>query len=44
MMKDDSHNYETNVTKRLKKLIEASQFLAEIESIEALFPKLLELA
>jgi serine phosphatase RsbU (regulator of sigma subunit) len=33
-----------SIAKRLKKLIEANQFLADIESLEALFPKLLELA
>jgi sigma-B regulation protein RsbU (phosphoserine phosphatase) len=32
------------VAKRLKNLIEANQYFADIESIEALFPKLLELA
>lgn len=35
---------ENKVTQRLKKLIEASQYFAEIESLDELFPRLLELA
>ncbi|MBW1694413.1 MAG: SpoIIE family protein phosphatase [Deltaproteobacteria bacterium] len=35
---------ETEVANRLKKLIEANQYIADIESLDALFPKLLDLA
>jgi len=35
---------ETAVAKRLKKLIEANQYFADIESLDALFPKLLDIA
>ena len=35
---------ETKVAKQLKKLIEANQYLADIESLDALFPRLLDLA
>lgn len=44
MNKNNGDKDETNVAKRLKKLIEASQYLADIESLNELFPKLLELA
>ncbi|MFH1821328.1 MAG: GAF domain-containing protein, partial [Methanobacteriota archaeon] len=44
MIKDNCGNDETNIAKRLKKLIEANQYLADIESIDALLPRLLELA
>jgi len=43
-MTEDSYNKETDVAKRLKKLIEANQYLADIESLDSLFPKLMELA
>ena len=35
---------ETKVANRLKKLIEANQYIADIESLDALFPRLLDLA
>ena len=35
---------ETKVANRLKKLIEANQYLADIASLDALFPRLLDLA
>ena len=44
MIKDNCGDDETNIAKRLKKLIEANQYLADIESIDALLPMLLELA
>ena len=44
MTADDFDSNKISVAKRLKKLIEANQFLADIESLETLFPKLLELA
>ena len=34
----------TKVANRLKKLIEANQYIADIESLDALFPRLLDLA
>ncbi len=44
MNNDNFRNSETNVARRLKKLIEANQSLAEMESLEALLPRLLSLA
>lgn len=44
MINDNRGSGEINVAKRLKKLIEANQYLADIESLDALFPKLLDLA
>ncbi|MFH1722265.1 MAG: SpoIIE family protein phosphatase, partial [Candidatus Altiarchaeota archaeon] len=44
MIKDNCGNDESNIAKRLKKLIEANQYLADIESPDLLFPKLLGLA
>jgi len=44
MAKDKLLRDGTTVAKRLKNLIEANQYFAGIESLEALFPKLLELA
>ncbi|UCD32024.1 MAG: SpoIIE family protein phosphatase [Desulfobacterales bacterium] len=35
---------DTKVANRLKKLVEANQYIADIESLDALFPRLLELA
>jgi len=43
MKEDKGGSDETNIAKRLKKLIEANQYLADIESIDALLPRLLEL-
>ena len=44
-MKHDNHNTTGNtVAERLRRLIEANQYLADIESLDALFPRLLELA
>jgi sigma-B regulation protein RsbU (phosphoserine phosphatase) len=43
-MNEGSHNHETDVANRLKRLIEANQYLADIESLDSLFPKLLELS
>lgn len=44
MINDNYGRGEINVAKRLKKLIEANQYLADIESLDALFPRLLDLA
>ena len=44
MKKDNSNIAETNVAERLRRLIEASQYLADIASLDVLFPRLLELA
>ncbi len=44
MNKDKYGSDETDVSKRLKKLIEANQHFADIESLDALFPRLIELA
>lgn len=40
----DYHKNENKVANRLKKMIEANQYLAGIESLDSLLPKLLELA
>jgi serine phosphatase RsbU (regulator of sigma subunit) len=44
MNEDNICSEEINVARRLKKLIEANQFLADMESLEALLPKLIDLA
>ncbi|MEE8432997.1 MAG: GAF domain-containing SpoIIE family protein phosphatase [Candidatus Desulfatibia sp.] len=44
MINDNYGRGAINVAKRLKKLIEANQYLADIESLDALFPRLLDLA
>lgn len=44
MKKDNSNIAETTIAERLRRLIEASQYLADIESLDVLFPRLLELA
>lgn len=41
-MTEDSYNKDTDVAKQLKKLIEANQYLADIEFLDLLFPKLLQ--